>query len=85
MSTGVVKWFDASEGFGSIQSDAGDQDVFVHISAIKMSGLDRLKPGQKISYEIVADHQTGRFYAEKLKSSPPEQMSDWLEIGQIQH
>lgn len=85
MSTGVVKWFDAREGFGSIQSDAGDQDVFVHISAIKLSGMDRLKPGQKISYEIVPDHQTGRYYAEKLKSALSEQMPDWLDLSQTQH
>ena len=55
MSTGIVKWFSEREGFGSIQPDSGDQDVFVHISALKMSGMDTIIRGQKISYEIILE------------------------------
>ena len=81
MSTGVVKWFNAREGFGSIQPDSGDHDIFVHISALKMSGIDSITQGQIIFYEIVSDLQTGRHYAEKLNIPKYEQFSETPEIG----
>lgn len=81
MSTGVVKWFNAREGFGSIQPDTGGHDIFVHISALRMSGMNSIIRGQKISYEIISDLQTGRNYAEKLKIYQLEQFSETLEIG----
>ena len=66
-ATGVVKWFNASKGFGFIQPDVGGADVFVHISAVERSGLRALNDGQKISYEIVADRRTGKSSADQLK------------------
>ena len=67
MSTGTVKWFNAQKGFGFIQPDEGGQDVFVHISAVERSGLNDLREGQKLSYEIVADKRSGKSSAEKLR------------------
>ena len=55
MSSGTVKWFNASKGFGFIQPDDGGQDVFVHISAVERGGLGMLREGDKISYEIAED------------------------------
>ncbi|MDI3567632.1 cold-shock protein [Bradyrhizobium sp. Arg816] len=52
MATGIVKWFNATKGFGFIQPDDGGQDVFVHISAVERAGLSGLAEGQKVSYEI---------------------------------
>lgn len=52
MATGVVKWFNATKGYGFIQPDAGGGDVFVHISAVEQSGLNGLNDGQKVSYEL---------------------------------
>jgi CspA family cold shock protein len=52
MATGMVKWFNATKGFGFIQPDSGGKDVFVHISAVERAGLDSLREGQKISYDV---------------------------------
>jgi CspA family cold shock protein len=63
-----VKWFNSQKGFGFIQPDDGDKDVFVHISAVERSGMSTLSEGQKVSYEIVRDRKTGKSSAENLKS-----------------
>jgi cold shock protein len=49
--TGTVKWFNHDKGFGFIQPDNGDDDVFVHNSALK-DNIHRLDQGQKVSYEV---------------------------------
>ena len=54
MSTGTVKWFNATKGFGFIQPDDGGNDVFVHISAVERAGMGSLNEGQKLSYEVEA-------------------------------
>jgi CspA family cold shock protein len=51
MPTGTVKWFNATKGYGFIQQDGG-KDVFVHISAVERAGLQTLREGQKITFEI---------------------------------
>ncbi|ORE99042.1 cold-shock protein [Aurantimonas sp. 22II-16-19i] len=66
MTTGTVKWFNADKGFGFIAPDNGGSDAFVHISAVERSGLNGLKDGQKVSYELVADRKTGKMSAENL-------------------
>ncbi|MDA9231155.1 cold-shock protein, partial [Rickettsiales bacterium] len=50
--TGIVKWFNATKGYGFITPDAGDsQDIFVHISTVESCGLGTLNEGQKVEYE----------------------------------
>ena len=68
MTTGTVKWFNATKGFGFIQPDDGGKDVFVHISAVERAGLYELKEGQQVSFEIVANQKTGKSAAENLKT-----------------
>ncbi len=69
MSTGIVKWFNSQKGFGFIQPENGDKDVFVHISAVERAGMSTLKEGQKVSFEIVADRKTGKSSAENLRAA----------------
>lgn len=67
VATGIVKWFNATKGFGFIQPDDGGQDVFVHISAVERAGLSGLAEGQKVSYEIQVDRKRGKSSAENLR------------------
>ncbi len=50
-TTGHVKWFNESKGFGFIEREEGS-DVFVHFSAISGSGFKTLKEGQKVQFEV---------------------------------
>ena len=66
MDTGTVKWFNEQKGYGFIQPDNGQNDIFVHISAVERAGLRTLKEGQKVSFEVVPDKRTGRASAGNL-------------------
>jgi CspA family cold shock protein len=68
MTTGNVKWFNNQKGFGFIQPENGDKDVFVHISAVERAGMSTLTEGQKVSFEVVADRRTGKSSADNLRS-----------------
>ena len=52
MNKGIVKWFNASKGFGFIEQESGD-DIFVHYSAIQTDGYKTLDEGASVSFEIV--------------------------------
>ncbi|TGB04608.1 cold-shock protein [Halobacillus salinus] len=51
MKTGTVKWFNAEKGFGFIEVQ-GEDDVFVHFSAINEEGFKSLEEGQSVEFEI---------------------------------
>lgn len=52
VSTGTVKWFNASKGFGFICPDGGGADLFVHHTEIKMNGYATLEENQKVQFEV---------------------------------
>ncbi len=65
MATGTVKWFNNTKGYGFIEPDEGGKDAFVHITAVQRAGLETLKDGQKVSFEL-AEGRNGRMAAEDL-------------------
>ncbi|MNF14505.1 Cold shock protein CspA [compost metagenome] len=68
MASGTVKWFNSTKGYGFIQPDDGTQDVFVHVSAVERAGMNGLKDGQKITYELVQDRRSGKMSADNLQA-----------------
>ncbi|MGM0378621.1 MAG: cold-shock protein [Bacillota bacterium] len=52
MKQGTVKWFNAEKGFGFITVE-GEEDVFVHFSAIQSDGFKTLEEGQEVEFEVV--------------------------------
>lgn len=52
MTTGTVKWFNITKGYGFIQPEDGGKDVFVHISALEAAGIRSLNEGQRVEFEI---------------------------------
>lgn len=52
MAIGSVKWFNRKKGFGFISPDIGARDVFVHVSALKQSGIEFLDEGQRVEFEL---------------------------------
>ena len=68
MPIGTVTWFNPQKGFGFIQPDDGGKDAFVHISAVERAGMNDLREGQKVSFELVADKRSGKMSADKLQA-----------------
>tara|TARA_A100001011_G_C14007785_1_gene714216 strand:- start:74 stop:280 length:207 start_codon:yes stop_codon:yes gene_type:complete len=52
MANGKIKWFNAKKGYGFIEPENGEKDVFIHISALEKAGIKFLNENQKISYEV---------------------------------
>ena len=52
MSEGQVKWFNDQKGYGFIQRDDGEKDIFVHFSALQGDGFKTLKEGQRVRFEV---------------------------------
>ena len=66
LHTGIVKWFNATKGFGFIVPADGSADVFVHVSAVQRSGLNALAEGQQVQFELVKG-RNGKTAAENLR------------------
>ena len=66
MTTGTVKFFDQTKGFGFIKPEDGSNDAFVHISAVQAAGMTTLNPDQRVTYELENDRR-GRVSAVNLQ------------------
>ncbi len=60
MTSGTVKFFNTTKGFGFIEPEDGSKDVFVHISAVEQSGLTTLSDGQKVTFDVEPDKRGQR-------------------------
>jgi CspA family cold shock protein len=68
MTTGTVKFFNDSKGYGFIAPDGGGTDAFVHISAVENSGMRTLRQEQRVSFDLEQDRR-GKMAAVNLKSA----------------
>ena len=68
MTTGTVKFFNDSKGYGFIAPETGGNDAFVHISAVESSGMRTLRENQRVSYELQEDRR-GKMAAVNLKDA----------------
>lgn len=60
MTMGTVKFYNSTKGFGFIQPEGGDKDVFVHATALERAGLTDLREGQKVKFDTAKDQRSGK-------------------------
>ncbi len=70
MHTGIVKFFSVTRGYGFITQGVGKSDVFVSIEALMRSGLKTLTQGDRVSFDIASNGDTGKMAATNLQPSP---------------
>ena len=79
MTTGTVKFFNETKGYGFIAPDGGGNDAFVHMTAVERAGMRSLRENQRISYDLQQDNR-GKMSAVNLKaadeSAQPEAAAD---------
>ena len=75
MTTGTVKFFNESKGYGFIARDGGGNDAFVHISAVENSGMRTLRENQRVTYDLQEDRR-GKMAAVNLKSADDAPQAD---------
>ncbi|GAK43631.1 cold shock proteins [Tepidicaulis marinus] len=66
MTTGTVKWFNPTKGYGFIEPDDGSKDAFLHISALERAGMSSINEGQRVEFELQTG-KNGKSSAENLK------------------
>jgi cold shock protein len=67
MPSGSVKWFDPIKGYGFIVRDDGGPDVFVHVAQLERCGLDALKTGDEVAFELVANRKVNKTEAAVIR------------------
>jgi CspA family cold shock protein len=84
MPTGTVRFFDPAKGFGFIGPNDGQEDIFVHVSAVEQAGLPGLNQGDVLAFDVEKDQRTGKFRATELEllepaatAAPPRSQREW--------
>jgi CspA family cold shock protein len=75
MTTGTVKFFNETKGYGFIAPDGGGNDAFVHISAVERSGMRTLRQDQRVSYDLQQDNR-GKMSATNLQPAEEAAVDD---------
>jgi CspA family cold shock protein len=60
MVTGTVKFYNDQRGYGFIQPENGQKDVFVHATALERAGILSLREGQKVKFDTETDPRSGK-------------------------
>ena len=63
--TGKVKWFNPKKGYGFVDQDDDEKDIFLHITALQKANISVLNEGDKISYDV--EEENGKESATNLK------------------
>ena len=63
--TGKVKWFNPKKGYGFVDQDDDEKDMFLHITALQKANISVLNEGDKISYDV--EEENGRQTADNIK------------------
>jgi CspA family cold shock protein len=69
MTTGTVKFYNDQKGFGFIQPDNGEKDVFVHATALERAGISGLREGQKVTFETQNDPRSGKLAVSTIEAA----------------
>lgn len=59
MIRGKVKWFNSAKGYGFVNIEGDERDIFVHYSSIEMEGYRTLKEGEDVEFEVVEGGEKG--------------------------
>ena len=69
MVMGTVKFYKDMKGFGFIQPDNGDKEVFVHATALERAGMRGLAEGQKVSFDTAEDRRSGKMAVNNIEAA----------------
>ena len=69
MTTGTVKFYNETKGFGFIAPEDGSKDVFVHATALERAGMRSLVEGQKVTFETEADRRSGKIAVSNIQAA----------------
>jgi CspA family cold shock protein len=75
MTTGTVKFFNETKGYGFIAPDGGGNDAFVHMTAVERAGMRSLRENQRVSYDLQQDNR-GKMSAVNLKDAEEATQSE---------
>ncbi len=68
MPTGKVKFFNEQKGFGFIEPEDGGTDAFVHVTAVEAAGMNTLREGDRVNYEL-EESKNGKMAATNLSAA----------------
>ncbi|MEI6500820.1 MAG: cold-shock protein [Armatimonadota bacterium] len=78
MATGTVKWFNDAKGYGFLERSDGEEDVFVHYSAVVGEGYRSLTEGSEVEFDVEQDPKGLRAVNVMVtKAAPAPPKKDW--------